>query len=77
MKTKYKFTGLSKYAKKNLCEEDTEQLTEMLGCEVEESDTPSIVDGKRMFIMPDGEETHIDYLELEEVQPELPFENQS
>lgn len=77
MKTKYKFIGLSKYAERHLCVEDTEQLTEMIGCEVEESENPSIVDGKRMFIMPDGEETHMDYLELEEIQAELPFENES
>ena len=75
MKTKYKFIGLSKYAERHLCEEDIEQLTEMIGCEVEESENTSIVDGKRMFIMPDGEEAHIDYLELEEIQPEIPFEN--
>jgi hypothetical protein len=75
MKTKYKFIGLSQYAERHLCEEDTESLIEMIGCEVEESDNLSIVDGKRMFIMPDGEEAHIDYLELEEIQSELPFEN--
>ena len=55
MKSKYKFIGLSKYAERHLCEEDIEQLTEMIGCEVEESENTSIVDGKRMFIMPDGE----------------------
>lgn len=70
---KYKFIGLSKYAERHLCVEDIESLTEMIGCEVTESDKPSIVDGKRMFIMPDGEETHIDYLELEQIQDELPF----
>ena len=64
---KYKFIGLSKYAERHLCEEDTEQLKEMIGSEVVESPFNSIVDGKRMFIMPDGEETHIDYLELEEI----------
>lgn len=77
MKSKYKFIGLSKYAERHLCEEDIEQLTEMIGCEVEESENTSIVDGKRMFIMPDGEEAHIDYLELEEIQPEISFENES
>lgn len=71
---RFRFLGLSIYAEKHLCEEDTEQLTEMIGCEVFESDTPSMVDGKTMFIMPDGEETHIDYLELEEITEELPFE---
>lgn len=70
---KYKFIGLTKYAKRHICVEDTESLTEMIGCEVTESDKPSIVDGKMMFIMPDGEETHIDYLELEQIQDELPF----
>ena len=77
MKTKYKFIGVSEHGHKWLCEEDIEQLNEMIGCEIEESDKPSIVDGKRMFIMPDGEETHIDFLELEEIQAELPFENES
>ena len=77
MKTKYKFIGLSRYAERHLCVEDIERLTEMIGCEIEESEKLSIVDGKRMFIMPDGEETHIDYLELEEIQSELPFENES
>ncbi len=70
---KYKFIGLSKYAEKHLDVDDFNDLKEMIGSEVIESDIPSIVDGKRMFIMPDGEETHIDYLELEKIQPELPF----
>lgn len=75
MKTKYKFIGLSKYAERNLCEEDTERLTEMIGCEIEESEYPSIADGGKMFIMPDGEGCHIDFLDIEEVQPEFDFEN--
>ena len=75
MKPKYKLIGLTQYAETYLDEKDFDELTEMIGDEVEESDNLSAVDGKRMFIMSDGEEVHIDYLELEEIQAELPFEN--
>lgn len=67
MKTKYKFIGISKYAERYLCVEDIEQLKEMIGCEIEERETPSVVDGKRVFIMPDGKGAHIDFLELEKL----------
>ena len=69
----YKFLGVTKYAEAHLTGEDIEQLTEMKGCTVYEGE-PSIVDGKKTFIMPDGEVTHIDFLEIEELQEELPFE---
>lgn len=72
---RFRFLGLSIYAERHLCEEDTEVLNQMIGSEVFESENKSIVDGKTMFIMPDGEETHIDYLELEEITEELPFDN--
>jgi hypothetical protein len=74
MKTRYKLIGISKLAESDLCEEDIQQLTEIIGCEINESESNSMVDGKRMFIIPSGEEVHVDFLEIEEVQPELPFE---
>jgi hypothetical protein len=75
MKKEYRFIGVSEYAKRHLCEEDIQQLNEMIGCKIQESEIPSIVDGGKMFIMPDGEETHICFLQIEEIQPELKFNN--
>jgi len=75
MKTKFKIIGITKFAERYLCVEDFELLIGMIGCEVEESNEISNVDGNKMIKMPDGEDTHIDFLELEEVQPEIPFEN--
>jgi coenzyme F420-reducing hydrogenase beta subunit len=43
----------------------------MIGCEVEEVQTRSFVDGKMILKMPDGQEAHIDFLKLEEIQPKL------
>ena len=62
---KYKMLGVSKYAKKHLCEEDLELMESFIGCQVEDSGDISCIDGKQMIIMPDGELTHIDFLELE------------
>jgi hypothetical protein len=74
---KYKLLGVTEYAERHLSVDDIDELKSMIGCVIEESDEPSIVDGKRMFIMIDGEETHIDYLELEMLQPEIEFEKQT
>ena len=72
---KYKLIWVSEFAERFLCMEDLETLKEMIGSTLTESDIKSNVDGKSMFIMPDGEDTHISFLKLEEMQPELNFEN--
>lgn len=69
----YIITGLTKYAYSDLSEDDIESLESMIGCVVTESENRSIADGGRMFEMPDGEDTHVDYLELEIIEPELKF----
>ena len=71
MGKKYKFIGLSKYAERYLIHECFEELENMIGAEIEESDEVSEVDGGRMFIMPYGENVHIDFLIIEEIQPQL------
>jgi len=65
---KYKLIGVSEFAERFLCLEYLEALKEMIGSTLTESDIKSNVDGKSMFIMPDGEDTHISFLELEEVE---------
>jgi hypothetical protein len=72
---KYRFLGPSIQAEQFLTEEDIQKLFDMVGCEIELHDEASKVDGKRLFMMPDGELTHVDFLEFEEIQPELPFED--
>ena len=71
MGKKYKFIGLSKDAERYLIPECFEELENMIGAEIEESDEVSEVDGGRMFIMPYGEDVHIDFLIIEEIQPQL------
>lgn len=61
---KYKLIGVTKYAEKHLDEVDLNALKEMIGCEIEESEDTDI----NMFKMPDGEETHIKFLDLEEIK---------
>jgi glutamine amidotransferase PdxT len=73
METKYKLIGITEYAERWLSEEDIETLKEMIGCEVYESKKKSHIDKKIMFIMPDGEETHIDFLQIEEIHPTFNF----
>lgn len=64
---KFKFLGITKYAEKYLSSEDISILLSMIDCEVIESDELSKVDGKKMFTFPDGEDVHIDFLQLEEI----------
>jgi|688.fasta_scaffold491836_1 hypothetical protein len=71
---KYELIGITNYAKQYLCEEDIQSLLEMIGCTVVERETKSILYGKKMFQFPNGEELPIDFVELEEIQPELDFE---
>ena len=74
---KFKLIGVTRYAKNCLSEEDILSLITMIGSEVQESNFKSKVDDRMLLEMPDGERTHIDFLELEEIQPELNFENQN
>jgi len=71
---KYKVLGITKYAERHLNVDDCECLIEMIGCIVLESQTLSHLDGGVMLEMPDGEITHICFLQLEEIQEELNFE---
>jgi hypothetical protein len=72
---KYKIIGVTKYAEQYLGVDDLNDLKNFIGCKVYENETKSHIDGKTMIDMPDGEITHIDFLELEKVQPELNFEH--
>jgi len=71
---KYKLIGVAKYAHDNLSGTDLEALKDMIGCEVVESERQSNVDGKLMLQMPDGVDTHIDFLQLDEIQQKIKFE---
>ena len=72
---KYKIIGITNYAINHLSLEDLEYLRDVIGCEVVECKYKSRVDGKTMLEMPDGVRTHVDFLKLEEVQPEFNFPN--
>ena len=76
MEKKYKLIGVSSYAERFLSCEDLDSLKEMIGCEIIES-RKSWIDGRTLFLMPNGEEAHIDFLELEQIQPELNFKDVS
>ena len=64
---KYKLMGVSQYAKKHLTANDLTALEEMVGCNIIESENKAEIDGGKMFVMPDGEDTHIDFLDVEEI----------
>ena len=71
--SRYILKGLTKKSYSELDPDDIFELGSMIGSEITKSEEPSPVDGKSVFNMPDGEETHIDYLAIEKVQPELQF----
>lgn len=68
---RYKLIGLTRQAERYLEEDDYNSLSDMIGSEFTECDYKSDVDGKSLFIAPDGEEVHIDFIEIEEIQPKL------
>ncbi len=70
---KYILKGVTELAHKELDIDDVLDLKSMIGNELTEHNKLSEVDGKRLFNMPNGIETHIDYLIIEKVQPELNF----
>jgi len=61
---KYKLVGITEYAEKHLTVSDLENLKQMIGSEIEESDNVAEIDEGKLFIMPDGVETHIDFLKI-------------
>ncbi len=62
---KYTLVGVTEYAEKHLTKDDLDSIKEMIGSVIEESDDSS--NTHRLFVMPDGVETHIDFLKLEEI----------
>lgn len=72
---KYKFLGPSEFAKQSLCVDDLESLQDMTGCEIEDTDKLSEIDGGKLFLMPDGEEAHIIFLDLELIVTEKLFQD--
>lgn len=62
---KYKLIGVTKYAEQHLTKEDLDSIKEMIGCTIEECN--ETYSAHKLFMMPDGVETHIDFLKLEEV----------
>jgi hypothetical protein len=66
---KMKLIGVTEYAKRHLSVDELAILENMIGCDVEESDNKAAIDGGRMFIMPDGEETHVCFLSLAPLTP--------
>lgn len=64
---RYKLIGLTEYAKNHLAASDLENISQMIGCEVFESDEISDIDGDKLFIMSDNELTHAKFLQLEKI----------
>lgn len=66
---KYKLIGVTEYAERHLNNPDLQSLKLMIGCEIEESDNTAEIDGGKLFIMPDGTETHECFLQVELLTP--------
>lgn len=67
---KYELIGITEYANKHLNVKDCEYLTSMIGVEVSESEVRADIDGGKMMDMPDGEMTHIVFLNLKPLNHE-------
>jgi len=62
--SKYILVGITEYAEKHLNETDLQLLKSMIGCEVVESENRPTHCKGRYYVMPDGEDTHEDFLIL-------------
>jgi hypothetical protein len=63
---KYKLIGVTKYAERHLSVDDLDTIKSMVGCDIIESEHRAEIDGGKLFIMPDGKDTHVDFLDIEE-----------
>lgn len=67
----YRILGVTELAHRRLEDDDIESLLDMVGMTCYKCDHVSEIDGKSLFMMPDGEETHIDFIQIELIEPEL------
>lgn len=75
METLYKLVGVTDYAEKHLCVDNLEDIKSMIGTECRLSLNPSLVDGKRQFVLIDMESIHEDFVIVEPIESVIKPDN--